>query len=320
MVRHCHKVEESLMGDCSQCETPFAMGAKFCAACGNRVDVAGADEFWRPSDSRPRRVGLSVSWMAAVSGAFLLGGVLTWLFMAAGKHDRSQVAMQPAIQGRAPILNAEASGMPPGHPALSLPAGHPMVRGPDHATSALVAKAEKQAQTHLKDIAVWNRFGDVAFRSAAFDPANYSKASEAFAHVLELDPDNLDALRGLGNVYFDQRQFDKAIAAYQHYLRRKPADVQVLTDLGTMYLAQHNSHEAIARYDAALALQPGFFPAQFNLAAAYLMLNDNPNAREALSRARTVAPGEAARTRIDALLARVESNEMAKTTAASKSR
>jgi cytochrome c-type biogenesis protein CcmH/NrfG len=308
------------MADCSQCQTAFPTGAKFCAVCGNRVDAAGADELWRPSDSRPRRGGFSASWIAAVSGAFLLGGALTWAFMAAAKHDLSQVAVQPTIQRHAPISNAEESGMPPGHSLTSLPAGHPMVRGPAHAASTLVAKAEKQAQARPKDIAAWNRLGDVAFRSAAFDPANYDKAREAFAHVLELDPDNLDALRGLGNVCFDQRQFDKAIAAYQHYLGRKPRDAQVVTDLGTMYLAQHNSHEAIARYAAALALEPGFFPAQFNLAVAYLMVNDNPNAREALSRARALAPGEAARTRIDLLLARIDSNESAKSTAASKSR
>src|ERR1039458_2734440 len=203
------------MADCSQCATPFPAGAKFCAACGNRVDAASADEFRRPGEDRPRRGGLSASWIAAVSGAFLLGAVLTWLLMPAGKHDRSQVAMQPTIQKRAPILNAQASGMPPGHSATSLPAGHPMVRGQAHAAGTLVAKAEKQAQARPKNIAVWNRLGDVAFRSAAFDPANDDKAREAFAHVLELDPDNLDALRGLGNVCFDQRQLDKAIAAYQ---------------------------------------------------------------------------------------------------------
>ncbi|HEY9158724.1 tetratricopeptide repeat protein [Candidatus Binatus sp.] len=308
------------MADCSQCETPFPTGAKFCAACGNRVDAAGADKFWRPSDSRPRRSGFSASWIAAVSGAFLVGAALTWLLMPAGKHDRSQVAMQPTIQKRAPILNAQASGMPPGHSATSLPAGHPMARGQAHAAGTLIAKAEKQAKARPKDIEVWNRLGDVAFRSAAFDPANDDTAREAFTHVLELDPDNLDALRGLGNVSFDQRRFDKAIAAYQHYLGRKPKDVQVLTDLGTMYLAQHNSHEAIARYAAALSLEPGFFPAQFNLAVAYLLLNDTAHAREALSRARALAPGDAARTRIDLLLARIDSNEMAKSTAASKSR
>src|ERR1039458_80711 len=308
------------MADCSQCATPFPAGAKFCAACGNRVDAAGADEFRRPGEDRPRRGGLSASWIAAVSGAFLLGAVLTWLLMPAGKHDRPQVAMQPTIQKRAPILNAQASGMPPGHSATSLPAGHPMVRGQAHAAGTLVAKAEKQAQARPKDIAVWNRLGDVAFRSAAFDPANDDKAREAFAHVLELDPDNLDALRGLGNVSFDQRRVDKAIAAYQQYLGRKPRDVQVLTDLGTMYMAQHNSHDAIARYAAALSPEPGFFPAPFNLAVAYLLLNDTPHAREALSRARSLAPGEAARTRIDLLLARMDSNEMAKGTAASKSR
>lgn len=295
------------------------MGAKFCAECGNRVDASGEEESRRPSGSQPRRGGFSTSWMAAVLGAFLLGGILTSVFVTSGRHDRSPGVIQATVKAPAPVLNAKAPTMPPGHPAVSLPAGHPMVGGADHTTSALIAKAEKQAQAHPKDIAVWNRLGDVAFRSAAFDPANYDKASEAFAHVLELDPDNLDALRGLGNVCFDQRHFDKAIAAYQHYLRLKPDDVRVLTDLGTMYLSQHNSHEAIARYNAALALQPGFFPAQFNLAAAYLMLNDNPDARQALSRARALAPGEAARTRIDVLLAKIDSNESAKSTGASKS-
>ena len=311
------------MANCSKCETPFPAGAKFCAGCGNCVDPAGAGEFRRPSDSRPRSGGFSVPWIAAVSGAFLLGGVLTWSFMAAGRHDRSQVAMQPPIQGRAPTLNAQASGvMPPGRSTPSLPAGHPMGRdethAETHAAGTLIAKAEKQAKARPDDIEVWNRFGDVAFRSAPFDSANYDKAHEAFAHVLELDPDNLDALRGLGNVCFDQRQFDKAIATYQHYLRLKPRDVQVVTDLGTMYMAQHNSHEAIARYTAALALDPKSFPAQFNLAVAYLILDDKPNAREALLRARSFAPGDAARTRIDMLLAKINSNEMAKSTATGK--
>jgi len=303
------------MANCSQCDTPFPTGAKLCATCGNSAD---ADESPRASESRPRRGGFSVRSIAAVSGAFLLGGVLTW-FMAAGGNARSQAATQPAVQGRAPTLKAEASGvMPPGHSARSLPAGHPGGHTDTHANSELIAKAEKQAHERPKDIAAWNRLGDVAFRSAQFDAGNYDRAREAFTHVLELEPDNLDALRGLGNVCFDQRRYDQAIAAYRHFLRLKPGDVQVVTDLGTMYMAQHNSHEAIARYTAALALDPKSFPAQFNLAVAYLILDDKPNAREALLRARSFAPGDAARTRIDMLLAKINSNEMAKSTATGK--
>jgi len=307
------------MGDCSQCQTQVATDAKFCCACGNRLDVAGMDDPRRPSDSRVRKAGISPSRITPVICAFLLGGVLAVLFMAAGRHNRPQVIVATSPP-RAPITNHVASGPPRGHFASSLPPGHPRFSGPTHPDSALIAKAENQAQAHPRDVAVWNRLGDVAFRSVAFNPANYQKARDAFAHVLELDRDNPDALRGLGNVYFDQRQFDKAIATYGHYLRYKPTDVQVLTDLGTMYLAQHNSREAIARYDAALTLEPGFFPAQFNVGVAYLLVNDNADARVALSRAQAIAPGAAARTRIDALLAQIESNEMAKGIAISKSR
>jgi hypothetical protein len=48
--------------------------------------------------------------------------------------------MQPTIQKRAPILNAQASGMPPGHSATSLPAGHPMAGGPARTTIAVPAE------------------------------------------------------------------------------------------------------------------------------------------------------------------------------------
>jgi hypothetical protein len=55
----------------------------------------------------------------------------------------------------------------------------------------------------------------------------------------------------------------------------------------------------------ALAHKPGFFPAQFNLAVAYLLLKDHANARDALERARVLAPDAAARARIDEMLAQV---------------
>ena len=67
------------------------------------------------------------------------------------------------------------------------------------------------------------RLGDVSLRAADFDPL-LPEAAEAYAHVLKANPDNLDALRGIGNIDFDQRKFDEAIAAYEHYLARKPDD------------------------------------------------------------------------------------------------
>ncbi len=292
------------MSGCLQCGAPLAVGAKFCAACGNPVDAAGAGELKRTDNGRPRRVSATASWIAAVIGAFLLGGGLTALFMAGSRPGGRQVAMRAPSPARAPSI--APSGMPPGHPSRALPEGHPLVRGPA-GVGGLLAKAEKQAQAHRKDIAVWNRFGDVAFRSAAFNPADYDKAREAFAHVLQLDPDNLEALRGIGDVYFDRHQCNRAIDAYRRYLEHKPNDARVLTDLGTSYLYQHNPHQALKEYGKALAVTPDFFPAEFNTAVAYLLLNDSAGANAALEKARPLAPDSAARMKIDQMMAKLAS-------------
>ena len=64
---------------------------------------------------------------------------------------------------------------------------------------------------------IWNRLGTVALRASLFDQSYFRLASEAYGHVLELDPDNLEALRGIGNLNYDRQKYDQAIAAYEHY-------------------------------------------------------------------------------------------------------
>jgi cytochrome c-type biogenesis protein CcmH/NrfG len=93
-----------------------------------------------------------------------------------------------------------------------LPAGHPGLT-PSPAVDALVVKAQKQAERNAAVVEAWNRYGDLAMRFAMFNPANFEKARDAFAHVLKLDPYNREALRGIGDVYFDLRQYPKAVDA-----------------------------------------------------------------------------------------------------------
>lgn len=198
--------------------------------------------------------------------------------------------------------------MPPGHFEPRLPSGHP---APGHAQmSAVIVEAEKQAARNPKDIAVWNRYGDLAMRFAIFNPANYRKAQDAFTHVLALDPGNREALRGIGDVYFDTRQYQNAIQAYRRYLRGNSDDTRVRTDLGTMYLSEHQEKQALKEYRLALAYSPDFFPARFNAAVAYLLLKDYTKARAALVKARTVAPDSGTRTRIDEMIATVDQNSL----------
>jgi tetratricopeptide (TPR) repeat protein len=182
------------------------------------------------------------------------------------------------------------------------PAGHPQVQIPKEALD-FIARIQQKADANPLDPAAWDELGGVTLRAATFDPSYYPRSATAYAHVLKIDPDNLDALRGIGNIDFDQRKFDQAIAAYEHYLSKKPDDPEVRTDLGTMYLSTNNADEAVAEYRKVLERHPDFFEATFNLGVAYAQTNRRGDARAALATALKLAPDADARSRVNQMIA-----------------
>lgn len=299
MSKNAALAAESTAQSCPRCGAEGAPGAKFCGACGNPLGSAANDGATAPHGLLSR---VPIRSLGALAVAFMLGGALTAAYLSrSARHPRSP---EPSPMRPAAAFHAQALPMPPGHFQPGLPGGHPAVAG--HQVNAVVLEAEKQARSRPSDIAVWNRYADIAMRFGVFNPVNYQKARDAFAHVLQIAPGNREALRGLGDVYFDMRQYKDAIDAYRRYLRQNPNDCRALTDLGTMYLSEHEDAQAIKEYRSALALKPDFFPARFNIAVAYLMTKDYSNARDALAKARTAAPSAAARTRIDEMIATIE--------------
>jgi len=290
---------------CRQCGAAQMLGARFCHACGHPLGAESAG-----SDSRRNHPANSLGVVMTVAGAFALGAAAAAILLVGPLRQPHSLQTPPrALALRLSTARSlQSIGLPPGHPTVAMPSGHPALPGRSQ-IGAVVLQAEKQAEQRPDDIAVWNRYGDLALRFATFNPADYDKARLAFAHVLARDPDNRQALHGIGDVYFDLRQYQSAMAAYQRYLRQQPSDSSVLTDLGTVYLSQRNRAQAIKEYRAALTYSSDFFPARFNLAVAYLLQKDDAGARDALIKARAVAPDASARTRIDEILAQIDDND-----------
>ena len=206
---------------------------------------------------------------------------------------RQQPQRERQLASAAPQTGA-AGNLPPGHPQV--------IKIPDRARK-FIDELQAKAEAAPNDVAAWDRFGDAAERAAMFDPSYYPKAADAYAHVLKLDPDDLPALRGVGNIDYDRRHYDEAIAAYEHYLSRKPDDARVRTDLGTMYLSSGNPDVAIVQYKKVVTAHPDFFEAYFNLGVAYAEQENKPVARSYFQKARTLAPDDKARGEIDQMLA-----------------
>jgi cytochrome c-type biogenesis protein CcmH/NrfG len=304
---------------CPQCGAPIVSGARFCVECGENlaavnspsdpssasttpsssapaprapspISTASAASI-PPFEAPPTAIGTLAPFAAVFGGILAIGVVVTILIM-------RQMPAQPTVQPSAPpparnTGDSDSRGFPPGHPTVQIP----------KEALDFINRVTQKAQANSNDLAAWDQLGDVTLRAAAFDPSYYPRAADAFAHVLKLDPENLDALRGMGNIDFDQRKFDQAIAAYEHYLAKKPDDPDVRTDLGTMYLSTSNADQAVSQYRKVLALHPQFFEAAFNLGVAYSQMNQPADAQTALRAALKIAPDADARTRVNQMLA-----------------
>lgn len=312
---------------CPQCGATLIAGARFCVECGdnlanythNRPSApAGAPDapgLSRAVPTAPRTVpagptaesGVAATTLdaepadnnsifpfaAIFVGILAVGTVVAILIM-------RQLPARNRLLASAPPPPAASAG--PSAAGQQFPPGHPTVQLPKEALD-FIAKLQKKADANPKDLAVWNQLGDVLLRAAAFDPSYYPRAAEAYAHVLKADPENLDALRGAGNIDFDQRKFDEAIAAYEHYLSHKPDDPDVRTDLGTMYLSTGNADQAVIQYRKVLAQHPQFFEAYFNMGVAYGQMNRMADAKSTFEAALKIAPDQQARDRVNQMIA-----------------
>ena len=247
-----------------------------------------------PTDGAPpvaQGGGALGPFVAVFGGILAIGVVVTILIM-------RQMPARPSAPASAPppAQNAgdgDSRGLPPGHPTVQIP----------KEALDFIKKIEQKATANPGDLKAWDELGNVTLRAAAFDPSYYPRAASAYAHVLKLDPENLDALRGMGNIDFDQRKFDQAIAAYEHYLAKKPDDPDVRTDLATMYLSTDNADQAVIQYKKVLAAHPQFFEAAFNLGVAYSQMNKPADARTAFDAALKIAPDADARNRVNQMIA-----------------
>jgi tetratricopeptide (TPR) repeat protein len=295
---------------CPQCGSPTLSTARFCVECGVRLEVPTSTT--EVPTSAPGH-GISAGgpsqtppWLnLAPFGATFSAIVAVGILVAYGVMR--QIPQREALRSTAsqPVSGISQSVQD----ATQLPAGHPRVQLPKEARD-FISNLGRKAEADPKDISMWDKYADVCLRAAAFDSSYYPKSANAYAHVLKLDPDDLDALRGVGNIDFDQRRYDEAIAAYEHYLSKKPNDPEVRTDLGTMLLSSGSADQAVLQYRKVLETHPSFFEATFNLGIAYGQMHQLDAARSAFEKARGLAPDADTRNRVMQMLAELGGNAM----------
>ena len=271
---------------CPQCGTKTIPKANFCTHCGEPLGgKAGgppAKKSAAPAAAgtqRPPLPGLIV-----LSG-YLVVGIGLWIF----------------VLRTEPFAPTPPRSTPASTGGSALPQNHPQVSLPEEAKSR-IAELVAQANAAPQDSNAWRILAEVQFRASQLDASYRRAALASYRKLLELAPNDLDALRGLGNVYYDLEEHHQSIEYYQRYVALDPENASVTTDLGTKYLYTGQVDRAIALYQAVLAKQPGFFQAHFNLGIAYQEKGLPEQATASLQQAKSLTDNTDVQARIDQLL------------------
>jgi Flp pilus assembly protein TadD len=238
---------------------------------------------------------------AATSGGWqltLAGSTILVLFLSAGLTVWALVVSRPAPRP------GPGGGAP--HPPVAAPsvAGetHPKVEIPPE-VKTFISDLSAKAKDKPDDVDTWLRLAQVNARASQLDPAYQADAIAAYEHVLQHDPQNAEALRGVANVHYDRDDHAKAIPAYEKYLALRPDDLSARTDLATMYLYSGQPERAIATYQDVIRANPSFLQAHYNLAVTYHGQGNDAAALKELETARGLATDDGVRKQIDDMMA-----------------
>jgi tetratricopeptide (TPR) repeat protein len=88
---------------------------------------------------------------------------------------------------------------------------------------------------------------------------------ENYKEILRKDPNNLQALIGIGNLYFDTKQDLLAIGNYQKALALDPSNVNVRTDMAVCYRKTGNPDRAVEELKKAISTNPRHAQSRYNL-------------------------------------------------------
>ncbi|MFA6148251.1 MAG: tetratricopeptide repeat protein [bacterium] len=98
---------------------------------------------------------------------------------------------------------------------------------------------------------------------------------ENYKEILRKDPNNLQALVGIGNLYFDTKQDLLAIENYRKALAIDPMNTNVRTDMAVCYRRSGNPVKAVEELKKAISTSPKHAQSRYNLGVILLYdMND----------------------------------------------
>jgi len=122
---------------------------------------------------------------------------------------------------------------------------------------------------------------NVSVPQGAGSPTDYQRRIVEAEKIVAKDPKNAQVWNQLANDYFDTDQPQKAVNAYSKVLEIEPNNVNALTDQGIMYRKIGWYDKAIANFEKAQSIDPKHLQSLYNLGVVYMSdLKQPDKARE----------------------------------------
>jgi len=78
----------------------------------------------------------------------------------------------------------------------------------------------------------------------------------ALEQEIAANPDNINALIELGDIYLDSNRYEIAITTFVKAEQLAPTNFHILNDLGTLYMRTGNFENAMEKFEAVLKIDP----------------------------------------------------------------
>jgi tetratricopeptide (TPR) repeat protein len=120
----------------------------------------------------------------------------------------------------------------------------------------------------------------------------FTEAEKTYLKILEIEPNNLDALKELGTIYYQNLgNVDKTIEIYNRILSLNPKDIMALVILGSAYAIKGDVDNSLKYYSTAVYYRPNLVSSYLNLAKLFMESKNFEGAKKVYYKALATDPG-----------------------------
>lgn len=120
--------------------------------------------------------------------------------------------------------------------------------------------------------------------------AVFHQQEKHYTELIKRNPQDVNALISLGNLYFSWKQWNKAIQYYNKVLQLNPQNWDIQVDMSIALFNTGNSEAAIKGLNDVIKANPDHAMAQYNLAAIYQQLGKHKEAIEKYTEYKRLEP------------------------------